>query len=163
MQAFFQQKRQQLSTFAKNTNEKLSSSMKTISNSDKHRLQNISRIAQNVVVSQLPIPCCYCDSLLTMVGPYRCHPFFPPTERACITHTTNEMPKCLSCGRFQPKRKPFQFVEFGTPSQDILCQACARTAVIDNPNARNIYIHVLQFFKDQGLHMYNGKMERILI
>ena len=120
-----------------------------------NNLQNISRIVQNTLASQIPIPCTHCHSIPLM---FQHHPFFGPTQRICATHPIESVIRCVSCFRYQPKNQPFTAI--GTSSARI-CPACARTAILDDTAARRLYENVLQFMQSQGLDMFQGKMMNV--
>lgn len=124
------------------------------SNVDANR-RNIPRFIQNTLVSQIPMRCIHCNSIPLM---YHAHPFFGATERICSTHSLESLNRCVSCFRFEPKNHPF--TQIGTSSAKI-CSACARTAILDDLAARQLYENVLSFMDSQGLDMYQGKMLNI--
>ncbi len=119
--------------------------------------QTIVRTLKNAVVSQVPLPCAYCNSIPLM---YQCHPFWGPGQRICSTHDIKNIPKCLSCHKFQSKTQKFH--EIGT-SGSLICLQCAKTAILDNIAAREVFHEVLTFFQSYGLNMFNGAMHRIPI
>ena len=124
------------------------------SNAQNNR-QNISRMVQNVLVSQVPLKCLHCNSIPLM---FKSHPFFGPTQRICSTHPDNIVVRCVSCFRYQPKTN--RFAAIGT-SDARICPACARTAILDDNAARALYHNVLQFMESQKLDMFQGKMRNI--
>lgn len=89
---------------------------------------------------------------------YQTHPFFGATERICSSHPAQSVTRCVSCFRFQPKKKPFALI--GTSTARI-CPSCARTAILDNGAAKKLYEHVLQFMEREGLDMFGGKMKNV--
>lgn len=119
--------------------------------------QTIVRTLKNAVVSQVPLPCAYCNSIPLM---YQCHPFWGPGQRICSTHDIKNIPKCLSCHKFQSKTQRFH--EIGT-SGSLICSSCAKTAILDNIAAKEVFNEVLFFFQSYGLNMFNGTMHRIPI
>jgi hypothetical protein len=123
-------------------------------NSDENR-RNMSRFIQNTLVSQIPMRCTHCNSIPLM---FHAHPFFGATERICSTHSLQSVTRCVSCCRFEPKNHPF--TQIGTSSAKI-CSACARTAILDDIAARELYENVLSFMETQGLDMFQGKMLNI--
>ncbi len=125
-------------------------------NTPADRNQNVSRMVQNVALSQIPMRCTHCHSLPLM---FQMHPFFG-SQRICSNHAPSSVPRCCACDRFQPMNQPFDRI--GTSSA-LICRACARTAILDDIAATNIYKDVLTFLSSQGLDMYDGKMERIPI
>jgi hypothetical protein len=114
--------------------------------------KSIVRSIKNAVVSQVPIPCIYCNALPLM---YKCHPFWGSTQRICSNHDYKTIPKCLSCHKFQPKNKRFH--EVGT-SGSLLCPSCAQTAILDDAAAGIVFNQVLSFFQSYGLDMFNDRM-----
>ena len=125
-------------------------------NPPSQRRQNISRMVQTALVSQIPLQCRICNSIPLM---YQCHPFFGPSERICSTHSRDEITKCVSCFRFEPKHDKFARIGI---SDATVCPACARTALLDNAAATTLYWEILRFFSQiHGLDLFQGKMESI--
>eukprot|EP00979_Chaetoceros_neogracilis_P014820 scaffold4912_cov284-Chaetoceros_neogracile.AAC.11 len=118
---------------------------------------DIIRNVRNAALAQVPNLCSHCHAF-----PLRavCHPFFGPSERICSSHPPQSIIRCISCFRFQPKYKPFQ--QLGTSAARI-CNACARTAVLDDNAARRLYENILSFMEGQGLDMFQGKMFNVPI
>jgi len=118
---------------------------------NKTNRKTITRTLRNVVVSQVPLPCAYCNA---MPLAYQCHPFFGPSQRICSHHDFKTIPKCLSCHKFQRKNgTPFH--EIGTTGS-LLCPSCARTAILDDIAAKELYQEILAFFQSLGLQLFNG-------
>jgi hypothetical protein len=92
---------------------------------------------------------------------YQCHPFFGPKERICSTHSREEIIKCVSCFRFEPKNHKFARIGI---SDAKVCPSCARTALLDNASATTLYWEILRFFSQvHMLDLFEGKMESIPI
>eukprot|EP00554_Chaetoceros_debilis_P012073 CAMPEP_0194119208 /NCGR_PEP_ID=MMETSP0150-20130528/38405_1 /TAXON_ID=122233 /ORGANISM="Chaetoceros debilis, Strain MM31A-1" /LENGTH=523 /DNA_ID=CAMNT_0038810831 /DNA_START=93 /DNA_END=1661 /DNA_ORIENTATION=+ len=126
-------------------------------NTSKESTENVSRNVRNVLLSQVPMRCLHCHSIPMM---YQTHPFFGGAQRICSTHPIESVIRCASCFRWEPKTKPYQRI--GTSSA-LVCDVCARTAILDDNAATLIYMDVLSFLESLGLDMYDGKMKRIPI
>lgn len=119
--------------------------------------KSVARTVKNTLVSQVPMPCAYCRAIPIM---YQVHPFHGPSERICSTHDFRTVPKCLSCHKFEPKNAPYQ--EIGTTGK-LVCPACAKTAILDNGAAREIYNEILVFFQSYDLDLFHGAMMNVPI
>ncbi|GFH52956.1 hypothetical protein CTEN210_09432 [Chaetoceros tenuissimus] len=118
---------------------------------------DFSRMVENVLVSQVPMPCLHCNAIPLM---FQAHPFFGPTQRICSSHDSNSITRCVSCYRFEPRDRRFQRI--GTSNAKI-CTACARTAILDDHAAKLLYENVLSFLDSEGLDLFDGKMLNIPI
>jgi len=143
-----------MSNIGPNTNDSVSSHRRdtttTTTVANNPSLSNIGRVVQNALVSQIPLRCAHCHSIPMM---YQTHPFFGPVERICSTHPLNRIVRCVSCQRFQPKNT--LFAQIGTSSARI-CPICARTAILHNEAAKDLYKDILVFMEEtNGLEVFD--------
>ncbi len=110
--------------------------------------KSFARTAKNALLSQVPLPCAHCRAIPLMYQISHFH-----GQRICSTHDFASLPKCLSCYKVEPKHAPFH--EIGTTGS-LLCPPCARTAILDNGAARELYNEILSFFQSYDLDMFRG-------